>query len=404
MPRAMPVSSGDSSSVRSGPRRRTIWALSQALSRASTLSRAGPVSCSSATMRGRGSNSFSPGSSFATGSPSQRMMPSFESTSDESAAAEKRSARASISLARPCWAALRSAFASSPVACGSGTKWKPCRWPTCWPSTVTSPVAVISASITRVLSQATHEHARAPVDEALGEPLMEGVGQAVLYPTGHGLPMLGVLQPVGAVRDEGPGADLRDAVRQRVDVAVRAVEHRDLAREPVRRHRSVLHQEAEELADEVGMRRPARPCGSPAPGRRPTGAARRRASERSRGCRPRARRARARARPRRTERADQPVLARLVGEALLQLRERREVEVRVAPLQDAHGIEGVVLERLDDLGVEGRAAPGGAEGAVAHVAPGAAGDLAELGRMELAEAEAVELLVGRRRRRGRRRG
>ena len=48
-----------------------------------------------------------------------------------------------------------------------------------------------------------------------------------------------------------------------------------------------------------------------------------------------------------------------------------------------------------DLGVEGRAAAGGAEGAVAHVAAGAAGDLPELGRIELAEAEAVELLVGR---------
>ena len=53
------------------------------------------------------------------------------------------------------------------------------------PRRVTSPVAVISASHSGLLSQATHEHARAPVDEALGEPLMEGVGQAVLYPTGH---------------------------------------------------------------------------------------------------------------------------------------------------------------------------------------------------------------------------
>src|SRR5215208_7673612 len=86
-------------------------------------------------------------------------------------------------------------------------------------------------------------------------------------------------------------------------------------------------------------------------------------------------------------RADKAVLPRLVGEALLQLRERREIEVRVAPLQYAHRIEGVVLERLDDIGIEGRAAPGGAEGAVAHVATGSAGDLSELGRMELAEAE-----------------
>ena len=63
-----------------------------------------------------------------------------------SAAAEKRSARASISPASALPAALRSVFASAGPPAGSGTKWKPCRWPTCWPSTVTSPVAVISAS------------------------------------------------------------------------------------------------------------------------------------------------------------------------------------------------------------------------------------------------------------------
>ena len=55
----------------------------------------------------------------------------------------------------------------------------------------------------------------------------------------------------------------------------------------------------------------------------------------------------------------------------------------------------MVLERLDGLGVEGRAAPARAEGAVAHVPAGAAGDLAELGRIQLPEAEAVELLVRR---------
>ena len=49
---------------------------------------------------------------------------------------------------------------------------------------------------------------------------------------------------------------------------------------------------------------------------------------------------------------------------------------------------------LDQIGLEGRAAPGGAEGAVAQVPAGAAGDLAELGGVELAELVAVELLVG----------
>jgi hypothetical protein len=44
--------------------------------------------------------------------------------------------------------------------------------------------------------------------------------------------------------------------------------------------------------------------------------------------------------------------------------------------------------------LERRTAPGGAEGAVASGAPGAAGDLRQFGRAELAELIAVELAVG----------
>ena len=65
----------------------------------------------------------------------------------------------------------------------------------------------------RVLSQAPHQNAGAPVDEALGEPLMKRVRQLVLYLTRDALPMLGIRQPVGPIGDEGPGAHLRDAVR-----------------------------------------------------------------------------------------------------------------------------------------------------------------------------------------------
>ena len=46
------------------------------------------------------------------------------------------------------------------------------------------------------------------------------------------------------------------------------------------------------------------------------------------------------------------------------------------------------------LGLERRAAAGGAEGAVARGAAGAAGDLREFGRVELAELVAVEFAVG----------
>ena len=57
----------------------------------------------------------------------------------------------------------------------------------------------------------------------------------------------------------------------------------------------------------------------------------------------------------------------------------------------------MAFERLHELGLERRAAAGGAEGAVAGGAAGAAGDLRELGRIELAELIAVELAVGRKR-------
>jgi hypothetical protein len=88
-------------------------------------------------------------------------------------------------------------------------------------------------------------------------------------------------------------------------------------------------------------------------------------------------------------------LARRVGEAVLKAGQVGEVEVRVAPLQDAGGLEMVAFQGLHRLGVEGGAAARGAEGAVAEVPAGPPGDLTELGRKELAEAEAVELAVGR---------
>ena len=88
------------------------------------------------------------------------------------------------------------------------------------------------------------------------------------------------------------------------------------------------------------------------------------------------------------------MLARLVEETVPEAADRGEIEVRVAPLQHPERVEGMVFEGFDGRRVEGRASSGGPEGAVAHVAPGPARDLAELGGIELAETEAVELLVG----------
>ena len=85
----------------------------------------------------------------------------------------------------------------------------------------------------RILPQATHQHAGAPIDETAGETLVQSVRQLVLYKTRHALPMLWIRQPVGTVGDEGPGPDLRDARRQRVDLAIGAVERGQLRAIPV---------------------------------------------------------------------------------------------------------------------------------------------------------------------------
>ena len=66
----------------------------------------------------------------------------------------------------------------------------------------------------------------------------------------------------------------------------------------------------------------------------------------------------------------------------------------VAPLHHLHRLEGVQFQRLDKLVVERRAAPGGAERAIARGAAGAAGNLRQLRRVELAELVAVEFAVG----------
>ena len=60
-------------------------------------------------------------------------------------------------------------------------------------------------------------------------------------------------------------------------------------------------------------------------------------------------------------------------------------------MQHAHLVEGMVLQPVDEFGLEGRDLAGHAERAVIHVASGAAGDLAKLCRREIAMALPVEL-------------
>ena len=197
-----------------------MCALSQRSSRACTLSRGAPVRCSSAMMRTRGLSASSAATSLPTGWPSQRMMPSVASTNCSSAACASLAARASISPASAFCAAPASAFASEPAADASGVKVKPSSRPMAWPSTTTSPVLPMSVSSTvfsriRRISTLVRRSTKRSVSRSC-----KRVGQLVLDRARHALPVLGIGEPVGPVGGKGPGADMGDAVRQRVDVAI----------------------------------------------------------------------------------------------------------------------------------------------------------------------------------------
>ena len=248
----------------------------------------------------------------------------------------------------------------------------------------------------RILSQAPHQDAGAPIDETAREAFVQGVGQPVLYPTRLALPMHRIDEPIRPVRHEGPGPPLRDALGERVDVAVGAVDHRDVLGEPIvgNAPRHAPHQEAEELGDEVGVRlgmdlavirhaadvpQPLHVCGG---GGHVADVVLAHQDLEGRlvlahGC------------------PGQPLFAGVLVEARLQRLEGGEVEVRVAPLQHPQGLEIVIFQGFDHLGLEGPAAPRRTEGAVGEVAPGPARDLAHLRGGELAKARAVVLPVRR---------
>ncbi len=87
---------------------------------------------------------------------------------------------------------------------------------------------------------------------------------------------------------------------------------------------------------------------------------------------------------------DQPWQRGPLVEAFEQGADRIEAQPGIAPIEPGQRIEAMRFDRLDDLGVERPLLGGGAKGAVAHVTPGAAGDLGDLGGGEPAWAAAVE--------------
>ena len=78
------------------------------------------------------------------------------------------------------------------------------------------------------------EDAGAAIDKTLGQLLVQGIAEAVLDIPGLFAPMRRIFKPIPTVSNEGPGADLADAVRQRVDIARCIVAEAHLLGNPVR--------------------------------------------------------------------------------------------------------------------------------------------------------------------------
>ena len=243
------------------------------------------------------------------------------------------------------------------------------------------------------VAPAAHQPRRAAVDEPLGETLVQGVRQPVLDGAGPFLPVGRVFDPIAVKGDVGPGAHVGDALDQGFDAAVGAFDARHVPGHPVGGQLAGgRHQIAVDAPQQpgVGFAHSLLEVGDAAhlPQQRhgigAVGGARdvRLAGEGG---------------------EDAPVVGvagpgqpgrrggrRQAGQKRLG---RGEIEVRVAPHEGAEGLEGMVLDALDDFRVQGLGLARRAEGAVVHVAPGAPGDLRQLGDRQVARGAAVELAL-----------
>src|SRR5262249_24320283 len=106
----------------------------------------------------------------------------------------------------------------------------------------------------RVLARPPHQHAGAPVDETLDETFVQRIGELDLDRAGDPLPVLRVGEPVRTVCRKGPGPDVGDTGRERIDVAVGEVRQRYLAAEPVYRNPTLAPQKSIEGDHQLRVR------------------------------------------------------------------------------------------------------------------------------------------------------
>ncbi len=107
---------------------------------------------------------------------------------------------------------------------------------------------------TFLLRQAPHQYTGFAVDETFRQLVVKGIRQAVFDFPGAALPIEGGFQPVRAVGNEGPGADVGNALRERIDVAFGVFTIGQLARQPVLGNGAGLsEQESQNPGDKVGV-------------------------------------------------------------------------------------------------------------------------------------------------------
>ena len=102
-----------------------------------------------------------------------------------------------------------------------------------------------------LLLEPPHQHGCAPVHESLRQRTVKRVRQPVFYRARGLAPMGFVIDPALALRDIGPCADMREAFRQRVDIAIGAVDAAHLRGEPVIGHAAELVQVAKDALQQA---------------------------------------------------------------------------------------------------------------------------------------------------------
>ena len=248
-----------------------------------------------------------------------------------------------------------------------------------------------------LVAHALHQSRRPLVDEPLRQPLMQRVRQLILDLARPRLPMGRILEPVRAVRYERPGADMGQPVRQRIDIAIRAIRERNLLGKPIFGYPLVAStQRLVKRTHELSMVRrrnlaiirdlahvPQQFDRSAIIGEvRQLGIARNRLERRHIVGHPRARQARH---------------TRNFAQRFPQRKQRREVHNPVAPLQRADRLEVVIFQPFDEIRIHRLRAASNAKRPVVHVPPRAARDLSNLARREVAMVLPIELAQRRQR-------